>query len=251
MSNPWETLEGRVLLSASLQAGTLRIFGTAGDDQINLSHPLIAANQIDPSRTLVVVNGQQYFFKTSRIRVIKINALQGDDTIKVGAAPPLACRPGCAMPERIDFTVFSEAIPTLLVGGSGADSIIGGFGRDRIFGGDGNDTMFGGLGKDLLDGGEGDDLLDGGADNDVLIGAAGNDSLDGLAGDDQLFGGDDDDTLRANSAKDLLSGGDGQDLLKYPVYFQTIDGSVIAPAFKVPADIESQESFRYVAVRRR
>jgi Ca2+-binding RTX toxin-like protein len=249
MGSSLETLESRVLLSVSLEAGQLRIGGTAGDDQIKLSHPLLVPGQLRPyiTRTLVEVNGEQYSFKTKNIKVIKINALEGNDRIKIGPEPTFSCAL-CRMPVKLDLMAFYPAIPTLLVGGPGADSIIGGNGRDRIYGGDGDDTLYGGSGNDLLDGGEGDDALSGFVGNDMLVGAAGNDVLDGIEGNDQLFAGSGKDTLYANSAADFLSGGEGEDLLKYPVYAWNIDGSIVPPAFKVPADIELKEPYLDVAI---
>ena len=202
----------------------------------------------DTSRTLVELNGEVFTFRTRRIKVIKINALEGDDRILLRSEPTFFCGL-CGMPTELDATAFASAVPTLLVGGAGADSIIGGIGRDRIYGRDGDDTLHGELGNDLLDGGPGNDALDGFLGDDILIGAAGNDTLEGRLGDDQLLAGDGNDILYADSMADFLWGGDGQDLLRYPIYVLNIDGSSPPPAFNVPADIELKESFFDMQIR--
>ena len=65
-----------------------------------------------------------------------------------------------------------------------------------LLGGSGNDTLTGGVGNDLLDGGDG---------ADILIGGAGNDTLDGGAGGDAMAGGAGDDTYHVDQAGDSIA----------------------------------------------
>ncbi|MDO9524526.1 MAG: calcium-binding protein [Gemmobacter sp.] len=121
--------------------------------------------------------------------------------------------------------------PSLLVGGSQADTLLAMGGNDTLIGGGGNDSLNGNNGDDLLLGGDGDDVLNGGRDQDRLSGDAGHDSLRGNdgddflsggvgldllyggEGDDQILGGDDDDHLGGGGGNDTLHGGTGNDLV--------------------------------------
>lgn len=106
--------------------------------------------------------------------------------------------------EEVRFTDASSTVWTLndlkasvLVGGSGNDTLLGyatddvlsgNDGADTLTGGDGHDTLNGGVGVDALRGENGNDTLNGGADNDNLQGGTGNDTFDGGAGNDTLIG---------------------------------------------------------------
>ncbi|PZV36486.1 hypothetical protein B5V02_22180, partial [Mesorhizobium kowhaii] len=61
-----------------------------------------------------------------------------------------------------------NALPNIIYGLGGNDTLSGGGGNDQIYGGTGNDTLAGDLG---------DDTLNGGADNDILTGGDGLDVL--------------------------------------------------------------------------
>lgn len=95
----------------------------------------------------------------------------------------------------------------LLEGGVGDDSLMGAGGRDKLLGGDGKDKLEGGAGDDLLQGGAGDDTLKGGSGQDTLVGEGGKDNLDGGGGRNVLIGGAGRDTLLGNSDSDLLIAG--------------------------------------------
>ncbi|MCX7419780.1 MAG: FG-GAP-like repeat-containing protein [Planctomycetia bacterium] len=71
-----------------------------------------------------------------------------------------------------------------LIGGAGDDTISG---TGNLIGGEGNDSLTGGAGSDLLDGGSGNDTLNGGGGHDLLLGRIGADLLDGGDGDDVLL----------------------------------------------------------------
>ncbi len=120
-----------------------------------------------------------------------------------------------------DQTLNASDESTLILGGSGEDTINGGLnndviqgnqGDDLIGGGLGIDRLYGSLGNDTLFGGLGDDVLSGGDGNDAVHGEDGNDWLQGDEGKDTLFGGAGDDVLYASNSS-ILSGGDGRDTL--------------------------------------
>jgi Ca2+-binding RTX toxin-like protein len=114
-----------------------------------------------------VVNGQQQRFNDP-IRLISMSMGLGGDTVILGAI----------------------AIPMVVRGGKGPDTISGGLA---------NDTIFGDGGFDYLYGREGDDVISGGLQGDQILGADGNDTLTSgsalLANDDTIFGGNGEDVV--------------------------------------------------------
>lgn len=117
-------------------------------------------------------------------------------------------------------TIFANGNGSRIYGFDGKDHINGSAGRDIVFGGDGNDTVFGQGGDDIIHGGDGFDYLygnggndhiTGGGLNDLLTGGAGDDYIWGGTGNDFLIGGDDDDTMHGGEGIDVLSGESGND----------------------------------------
>lgn len=164
-----EGLEGRRLLSAALVNGVLTVNGTAGADRIEVERP-------SADRLRVEVNGARRTFAYAAVQRIDVNALAGNDEVRVEDEG-------------------SDAVnkPTRLSGGDGHDRIEGGAGPDAILGGAGNDR------------------LEGNGGNDLIHGEAGNDRLDGGGGADQLSGGDGADDLKGGSGADRIVGGTGND----------------------------------------
>lgn len=70
------------------------------------------------------------------------------------------------------------ALPTLLRGQQGNDTIHGGSGSDRVYGHAGHDELFGGLGDDSIFGGSGNDFLSGGEGEDLLKGGKGTNEIE-------------------------------------------------------------------------
>lgn len=117
---------------------------------------------------------------------------------------------------------YNLAVPALISGGDGHDTLFGGASGDDIDGGNGNDFIYGFNGNDVLAGdsgvdrlfgGTGDDELSGGTDRDYLYGEAGDDTLFGDAGNDFLFGAEGNDQLEGDLGEDFLYGGIGNDSL--------------------------------------
>jgi VCBS repeat-containing protein len=78
---------------------------------------------------------------------------------------------------------------TVMVGGSGKDTLTGGTGADLLLAQSNNDTLTGGDGNDLLCGDSGGDILSGGVGDDSLGGGSGGDRLSGGSGADRFSGG--------------------------------------------------------------
>src|SRR5436190_21578106 len=144
-----EQLESRLLLSASVKAGALRVNGSGGNDQIVVSQSGGSIN--------VNINGKTSSFPANSINDILIKGFGGADSLRVK--------------------------------GSLGATMLAGAGNDSLFGGNASDTLDGGNGNDVLNGNAGDDSLEGGGGNDNLAGRAGNDLLNGDAGRDRLSGG--------------------------------------------------------------
>ncbi len=190
-----ESLEHRTVLAADLVGGVLNVVGTAGNDRISI-------RAVDANLE-VKINRESFTFLSSDVTTINIDALAGDDRI------------------RVDARVLQ---PTTIHGGADDDVVYGGGGDDTIHGDGGNDRLYGGAGKDDLSGDAGDDRLDGGADDDVLHGGADDDVLHGGKGNDDLFGDGDDDRAFGDAGDDDVTGGDGDDRLDGGLDDDTVEG---------------------------
>jgi Ca2+-binding RTX toxin-like protein len=207
-----EPMEKRVLLNATLAAGTLTVTSAFFSDQITVS--------LSPPSSIHVQNlldGTDLSFPLASVQRILIKDL---NTLPVNQTDQT---PGSA-----DVIVISSEItlPVTVVAGDGNDSVFAGegptvvdagTGDDLVQGGGANDSLSGGGGNDTLLGGGGNDTLDGGAGNDTLFGDFGNDSLFGAAGDDSLLGGPGDDTLMGGPGNDNIDEAfnEGTDVLSY------------------------------------
>ncbi len=226
------TLAGTVISpGASIIAGVLRVFGSNGDDQI----------QISSSGGITTVEGagpSDLMFNNNAFSGIAVFALAGNDDVSLG-----------------DSILTSATIE----GGFGDDTILGGHGNDTITdsrgndlldGGAGNDflsnnegellhspdTLNGGIGNDTLRTGNGDGLLSGGDGNDSIVGGFGDETLDGGNGDDfiqvlyygahTVLGGDGNDTLLGQhwGLGDVLNGGNGNDSITGGLGDETLIG---------------------------
>jgi hypothetical protein len=183
-----ERLEGRLVLTASIDFGitdrVLRIVGTEGNDEA-------IVGERGGNLVVVLTTSEGELTRTvarAAVRRIRFDALGGDDV----------------------FTNDSR-IPSVAVGGPGADTFSGGSAADQLLGGDDDDTLYGRGGPDSIDGGGGDDSAFGGLGNDLIHGHDGDDSLFGEVGNDRLFGGDDGDVVHGGGGNDVEYGDAGDD----------------------------------------
>jgi uncharacterized delta-60 repeat protein len=175
----------------ALNAGTLSITGTAGNDRID-------TNQASAMIT-ATLNGWGRAFDAGLMSRINIECNAGNDMVILDSI---------------------DAKDAVVNGGAGKDAIAGGAGNDSITGGDDYDHVGGGAGEDTLFGNDGRDWLTGGDGNDALFGNAWGDFLNGGDGDDTLEGGGYPDHLNGWSGEDELHGGLGNDV------FHTDDNAV-------------------------
>ncbi|MFM9960433.1 MAG: calcium-binding protein [Planctomycetaceae bacterium] len=182
-----ERLELRVVpaISMSLQAGVLQIQGDNGLNQVvidgndfpgDLVDVTVVSRATATSRPVTVHQS----FLPSQILFVEFHGGNGNDS----------------------FINHVEALPTLLYGDAGNDSLTGGDNIDFISGGAGNDTILGRAGDDTLNGNVGNDSMRGGGGDDDLYGDTGNDILFGEQGDDGVTGGDAGDSLYGNQGDD-------------------------------------------------
>ena len=144
------------IAAVELQDGgaTLAAGGTTKDDTIVFSPTDVQGG------VRVTINGvdQGTFYPTGRLLAY---GQAGTDNIRV-------------VRTAIGKTLVSVAIPAVLFGGAGKDTL---------------DVAASGSDGNILVGGDGDDILIGSSGRDVLIGGGGSDSLFGGGGDDVLIGG--------------------------------------------------------------
>src|SRR4051794_8046212 len=120
-----ERLDDRCLLDAGLGRGVWMIAGTAG--RAPVSDTIVVDRDPSDQATLrATVNGTVIATKpAAQVRSIRVDGRSGDDDI------------------RIDESSGAITVPTVLIGGTGADRIAGGSGPDQIRGGRGDDTLIG------------------------------------------------------------------------------------------------------------
>ena len=163
---------------ATVNNAAFTLNGGTGFDEVHL----LGTNGVDTvtstGATLTQAGGTVTF--GTALERANIDAFDGDDSINITtfAAVPTIIRGGLG-----DDTILGSALADLIYGGSGNDVLIGAAGSDTIYGEDGNDrfgepaagdpaandpgndTFFGGDGSDLFvwDPGDGSDTIEGGA----------------------------------------------------------------------------------------
>ena len=90
---------------------------------------------------------------------------------------------------QLDASDFIFAVPNVINGTIGDDTLVGTGAPDTINALAGNDQVTGSFGNDQIFGGDDDDSLDGGAGDDTIFGGAGTDFIQPGAGDDIVDGG--------------------------------------------------------------
>jgi Ca2+-binding RTX toxin-like protein len=187
----FESLEGRKLLSATLENGVLTVTGTNQGDKMEIS-----LDQADPTKLDVRVNDETSSFSLADITGgVVMNGGDGSDMMAVNEVNGTI---------SLNVTMNGGNGRELMLGGSENDTFNGDNGNDKEDGGAGNDTLSGGNGKDNLLGGEGDDVLMGNRGNDKLDGGDGNDDLDGGKGNDKVFGRKGNDDFSKDDSKSEL-----------------------------------------------
>jgi Ca2+-binding RTX toxin-like protein len=206
----------------SLSPNTIRIFGSTGNDRIDLSG-LLSAHRIifqsmggndvllgamrpqdlillpdgaDPASYQMVQNadgtltltgdaGSITFLGTAtQVWIDEESGPAFADLATTPATPDSPVAPAPAAPADSGGMVFVGGDTNdSFVGGAGNDVAMGGAGDDALFGGAGNDALFGDAGNDRIFGGDGDDYLVGGAGDDLIFGGAGNDWFVAEVGD--------------------------------------------------------------------
>lgn len=215
-----EAVEQRRLLSASLSAGTLNIYGTGSADNISL--------QLLGATLRVVDNGVNRDFVAAS--VTKINVCLGAGNDKFQSSDSITIATSVNGGDGKD-TIRGGAGDDSLIGGAQDDLLDGRAGKDTIRGQAGNDSISGGSGKDSLAGDDGADTIwgfrDAPADNtdvgDSIHGGNGNDTIYGSSGPDTIKGDGGNDNIRSAwywdgvlnpaTGKDLVYGGDGHDTI--------------------------------------
>jgi hypothetical protein len=166
---------------ADLRHGTLEVKGgdQANDVALRLKAGDASVIQVDVGDD----HAADFSFARAGVGAIDVKAGDGDDVVRVDDANGS----------------FTNAIPTTIAGGDGADSLTGGLGNETFRGGDGNDRITGGKGADTAylgagddsfrwDNGDGSDMIEGqdGSDTMVFNGAAGNETVTMTANDGRL-----------------------------------------------------------------
>ena len=202
----------------------------------NVAHTIVIREDNDPhnNRSQVTIDGVTSAFINPLSELI-ISGGSKSDTLTIQSLDPTFTAKitfnGNAGNDRADASAI--AVPMLLIGGTGNDTLIGGSGPDILQGGNdndslignaGDDSLLGGQGNDLLNGDIGNDTLNGGAGNDTLKGGLGNDALSGFTGNDSLLGEDGEDTLFGGDGNDRLRGGLGNDVLRGGIGDDFVDG---------------------------
>jgi Ca2+-binding RTX toxin-like protein len=183
----FDSLDNRVLPSATLANGVLTINGTEGRDVIVVRE---ADGQLRVRGESIEVNGSTVrSVAVADVTRIEVSAGAGDDRVKL----------------------IGVGVATSVDAGDGDDRVFGGVGDDTIVGGIGDDRLFGFRGNDDIAGGVGDDRIFGGAGDDQVLGEDGDDRVNGQAGDDNCDGGAGDDRVTGGRGSDHNQGGGGDD----------------------------------------
>lgn len=233
----YQTLEDRNVLSAnpiiSLDAGTLTIDGSSGDDTVYVK---IAHGEVQASYRTDGSDFQTEYFPQDEVTDFRFNGGDGDDHIVNRTTLSLVAYGNRGNDRLIggrgndelhggpgndvlngfigDDSLHGDWGNDILSGWHGNDKLFGWYGDDVMLGGTGDDYLSGYLGNDWADGGDGDDWMRGHEGNDHLIGGNGNDELYGWKGHDHLYGGEGDDYVSGYTGSDFIAGAGGDDILK-------------------------------------
>jgi Ca2+-binding RTX toxin-like protein len=202
-----ERLEPRRLMSAPVpfvQNGILKIWGTPGDDTIEVVFFGSPPGGTNPQNYYgVYMDGTTTLVPDMHIMGIHVHAEKGNDVVKLfNIDPNLISPPSVTGPQynsssvTIPETVFggqgddlidagyanphvqAGTGPCLIGGGPGDDTISGNFGE--IYAGQGNDSVTAGINTTVF-AGRGEDTINTGIySHDVITGISGNDTIIGI-----------------------------------------------------------------------
>jgi hypothetical protein len=209
-----DPLEPRRLMSAPVpivQNGILKIWGTPGDDTIEVERYILHEGNPGMSTTPfygIYDDGVTTMIPDGGVVGLHVHAGQGNDVIKlINVDPNLISVP---TPTGVSYLVGQVPVPETVIGGQGDDLIDAGYGNPGLIvtggltgsgpcalrGGPGNDTISGsygilyaGQGNDSLTAGfnttvvagRGDDTINTGVySNDVIMNIGGNDTVVGM-----------------------------------------------------------------------
>src|SRR6185503_7882262 len=116
-----EPLEQRVLLSASLKSGTLKVNGTNGSDVISIA--------LRNHKYTVTINAVAQNFNPKSVRSLIVRGNTGNDRITLSG------------PIKATTTVNADEGNDTIQGSNGPEQLVGGLGDDSIRGGNGDDTI--------------------------------------------------------------------------------------------------------------
>jgi Ca2+-binding RTX toxin-like protein len=206
-----ESLEPRVLLSASFDAGVLTIMGTDGNDAIDMK-----AGPRDGEVVLLRVPGVARGTVYRQVEAIIIETGDGNDRIRVNRR--ITAEDGTLIGVRIDAGAGDDRID----GGDGDDVIDAGDGNDRIRdhrgdnridAGDGRNTILTGDGDDRIAAGSGDDRINDRGGNNIIEAGDGNNRINTGMGDDIIETGDGVDRIFDRGGDNLIDAGCGDDVI--------------------------------------
>jgi hypothetical protein len=147
--------------SATIYNGTLSVRGTHAPDRIALR---LKAGDAGVLEVDAGDDGSANFsFASADVARIVVSGRAGDDSLRIDESNG----------------VFTDKIPTTLVGGAGNDTLAGGSGDERLLGGAGNDSIDGNRGADVAIMGSGADafIWDPGDGSDTIEGQSGHDTM--------------------------------------------------------------------------
>jgi Ca2+-binding RTX toxin-like protein len=201
-----------------VQYGILKIWGTPGDDTIEVQgYDQSEANTVNGVPVTLVqdyyvyVNGVVTAIPGAGVTGIHVHAGAGNDFIDLagpgngvqgsfGEAPPkLITQPSQTLPTLPGLGELQLLIPVTVFGGRGDDFIYGSYSStNALHGGPGNDSIEGGPG--VINGGQGNDNIEGWANNTTIYGGPGADLIntDGQ-GNDSVVGGGGHDTVEGSN----------------------------------------------------
>jgi hypothetical protein len=152
--------EAALTADAEIASQVLKVTGTNGEDQLVLRLSADDANVLEVD---VGDDGEADFsFDRAQFAKLEVNALNGNDLIRVDEVNGTIVEPTSIFGENGDDTILGGSAIETIDGGRGDDFIDGNRGVDVALMGNGNDTF-------RWDQGDGSDVVEGGSGTDTLV----------------------------------------------------------------------------------